>query len=46
MSFVLILVLGTVLGATRSWRSQEREWFEASALVAAVLLGVLLLAIA
>lgn len=43
MSIVLIIWLGTVLGATRPWRSQERAWFEASALVAAVLLAALLL---
>ena len=46
IGIVLILMLGTVLAATRPWRSQDEEWFQVSALVAAVLLGAFLLAIA
>jgi hypothetical protein len=39
----LVLVLAIMLAATRPWASNDREWFEVSALLEALLLGGALL---
>lgn len=38
-----VLVLGITLPATRPWAANDREWFEISALLEALLLGAALL---
>jgi hypothetical protein len=42
----LTLLVGVALLASRPWRSQDETWFHHSALIAALLLGALLIMIA
>jgi hypothetical protein len=46
MVFVMLVVLATALIGTRPWRTHDEIAFEASALLAAILLSALLLMIA
>lgn len=41
-----ILMITLALIASRPWRSEGEEWFQASALIAALLLAALLITIA
>jgi hypothetical protein len=40
-----LLVVTALLATTRPWRTDDPEWFQASALLSAVLAGILLLAL-
>lgn len=46
MVVTLIAALMIAVPAKRPWRTDDREWFEMSALLEAVLLGVLVAALA
>jgi hypothetical protein len=45
MFLTVVLVVATLLASRRPWRTDDPEWFQASALLSAVLAGALLLAL-
>jgi hypothetical protein len=46
LAVIVLLMMLSVLVSTRPWRGRDEPWFDESALLAALLLGGLLIALA